>query len=158
MKTQKPKKSDPFTPEEVQELIDTLQRYEAHLENADKDIAMKGKLLGDAQREQASLAYFYGVRKAELGALVKRIDTKVSAIRGRLHRWYKENDSLNSSERQIDKYVDQHEEFLTAMEVYLYADEVYKKYIEVDESFIKRGFAIRDFTEARIKEVYKDVI
>ena len=152
------KKSDPYTIEEIEELQKRLEAYEEVLKNADNDIAMKGKMLGDAQREQASLAYFYGVRKAELSILHKQVEAKVMAIRGRRHRFYKEHDSLHSSERQIDKYVDADEEYLTAVEVLLWIEEVYKKFQEVDESFIKRGFAIRDFTEARVKEVYQDII
>lgn len=158
MKPEKHKKSDPFTPDEIEQLNTTLQGYEKALEGAAADIAMKGKSLGDAQREQASLAYFYGVRKAELYILFKRTETRVYAIRGRLHRWFKENDSRAASERQIDKYVDSHEEYLTSMDVLLWIEELYKKFVEVDNAFEKRGFAIRDHTESRVKDVYRDVI
>jgi len=155
---QKQKTSDPYTAEEIAQMHETLQKYEETLSKAEADIAMRGKLLGEAQREQGSLAYFYGVRKVELAVMFKRAETKVFAIRGRLHRWFKENDALGSSERQIDKYVDTHEEYVTAMEVMFYVEEVYKKFVEVEEALTKRGFAIRDYTEARIKEVYKDLI
>jgi len=158
LKNDRSKKSDPFTPDEVEKLNATIQEYEKTLEGATADIALKGKSLGDAQREQASLAYFYGVRKAELHVLHKRTEARVYAIRGRLHRWYKENDSHAASERQIDKYVDSNEEYLTAMDVLLWVEEIYKKFVEVDNAFEKRGFAIRDHTESRVKDVYRDVI
>ena len=135
-----------------------LENYESLFDQAEADISMKGKMLGDAQREQASLSYFYGVRKVELSIMLKRAEARMYAIRGRLHRWFKENDALSSSERQIDKYIDTHEEYIASVEVMLYVEEVYKKFVEIEEALTKRGFAIRDYTEARIKEVYKDVI
>lgn len=152
------KKSDPYTPDEVLEIHRELENYESLFDQAEADISMKGKMLGDAQREQASLSYFYGVRKVELSIMLKRAEARMYAIRGRLHRWFKENDALSSSERQIDKYIDTHEEYIASVEVMLYVEEVYKKFVEIEEALTKRGFAIRDYTEARIKEVYKDVI
>jgi hypothetical protein len=158
LKNDKAKKSDPFTTEEIAQLNATIQEYEKVLDGAKDDIAMKGKQLDVALRENPSLSYFYGVRKAELSVLHKKVEARVYAIRGRLHRWFKENDSRTSSERQLDKYVDSHEEYLTAVEVLLWIEEVYKKYIEIETALEKRGFALRDFTSARIKEVYRDVI
>lgn len=152
------RKSDPYTPTEIKEILTRLQQYEQVLDNVENDIAMKGKQLGDAQREQASLGYFYDVRKVEVGTILKSIESKIASIRGRLHRMMKEQNALDSSERQIEKYIDAHDEFITANELKLYAEELYKKFCDVEIAFTRRGFVIRDFTNARIAQVHKDII
>ncbi|TFH10491.1 MAG: hypothetical protein E4H14_02400 [Candidatus Thorarchaeota archaeon] len=157
--TRTTRKSDAVTPAEVQQITEDLQRYDAELEQAEARITLRGKSLAEAQKEQTAWPIYYALRRAELSIMSKRMDARVSAIRGRLHRWYKENDALNSSERQLDKYVDSHDEFLTAVELQLYVDEVYKKYNEILEyGFDKRGFALRDFTQARIHEIHNEIL
>lgn len=154
----KSNKSAAFTKEEVAQLFETLDKYRFVREDVDGELALKGKELGVAQREHASRAYYWGARKAEISVIVKRLEAKVAAIRGRLVRWYKDNDAINSSERQIEKYVDAHDEFLTANEVLLEAEELYRQYLEIEAAFEKRGFIIRDHTNSRIHEVHRDVI
>jgi hypothetical protein len=159
LKNDKPKKSDPFTKEEVEEILNSLTRYETEIELARERVAIRGKSLAEAQKEQAAWPVYYGMMRAELGVMHKRIETRVFAIRGRLHRFYKEHDSLHSSERQLDKYVDSSEEFLAANELLLHVEELYKKYSEVIENgFDKRGFALRDFTTAREKEFHNEIL
>jgi hypothetical protein len=155
----KPKKSDPLSQEEVAKLLDSLTIYEKELEKAEERVTMRGKSLAEAQKEQTAWPVFYGMKRAEIYVIFKRLDSRVAAIRGRLHRFYKEHDSLGSSERQIDKYVDANEEFLAANELLLHVEEIYKKYNEVIENgFDKRGFALRDFTQARVHEIHNEIL
>ena len=142
----KRRKSDPYTPEEIKDIFDTLKKYEDVYRGAEADIIVKGKELTIAVREHAQLAYFYNVRKAEIKTMLKQAATRKAAIRGRLHRWFKENDSLDSSERQIEKYIDAHDDFISAEEVENYIDEVYHYYLAIEDAFNKRGFNLRDLT------------
>lgn len=154
----KGRKSDPYSPKEVEDLLNTIQLYENEYANAAEHIAMKGKQLGECQREQASFAYYYGVKKVEIGAILKRVENKIAAIRGRLYQHIKEHNSFDLSDRMIDKYVDANEEYQSAADIQEYAEEVYKKYCEIERAFEKRGFAIRDYTESRVHQIHKDVI
>jgi hypothetical protein len=159
LKKEPPKKSDPLTKQEVDDILVSLTKYETELELVRDRIAIKGKSLAEAQKEQASWPVYYGLLRAELGVMFKRLETKVFAIRGRLHRFFKEHDALGSSERQIEKYVDSNEEFLAANELLLHIEELYKKYGEIIENgFDKRGFALRDFTVARQHEFHNEIL
>lgn len=152
------RKSDPFSPKEVEDLLNTIQLYENEYAGAADAVAMKGKQLGECQREQASLAYYYGVKKVEVGAILKRVENRIAAIRGRLYQHIKEHSSFDLSDRMIDKYVDASDDYQNAADVQEYAEEVYKKYCEIEKAFDKRGFAIRDYTESRVHQIHKDVI
>lgn len=151
--------SDPLSKTEVQTLLASLTSYEEDISKAEERITMRGKSLAEAQKEQTAWPVYYGMRRSELRAIVKRLEARIAAIRGRLHRHYKEYDSLGSSERQIEKYVDSNEEFLAANELFLHADELYQKYNEIIENgFDKRGFALRDFTQARIHDIHNEIL
>lgn len=159
MKKQQKKLSDSFTRDEVEELMASLTTYEEDVSKARERVAITGKSAAEAQKEQAAWPVYYGMRRAELAVKVKRLEARVYAIRGRLHRWYKEHDSLGSSERQIDKYVDSNEEFLAANELLLHVEELYKTFNEIIENgFDKRGFALRDYTTARVNEFHNEPI
>jgi hypothetical protein len=137
----------------------TLEKYEEELDKAESRISMRGKSLAEAQKEQTAWPIYYALRRAELTIIWKRMSARVAAIRGRLHRFMKETDAMGSSERQIEKYIDANDEFLCANELLLYVEEVYKKYNEVlDHGFDKRGFALRDITQARIHDIHNETL
>ncbi|TFG95219.1 hypothetical protein E4H12_13715, partial [Candidatus Thorarchaeota archaeon] len=92
--TTKPSKSDSLTKAEVADLLTSLTPYEDEYKLAADRITMRGKSLAEAQKEQTAWPVFYGVRRAELAIKFKRMEVRVYAIRGRLHRFYKEHDAL----------------------------------------------------------------
>jgi hypothetical protein len=128
--------------------------YEQAFANITQDLAVKGKMLEVALREQASNSYYYESRKAELKVLLKYMDSQVAKVRGTLIRRYKENYSRDLGERQLNNYVDAETDYLTVYELYLECEELYEKYSAACDAFTKRGFALRDITNARCDSVH----
>ena len=148
-----------MTPREIEKILDSLEPYEKELELVESRLSMRGKSLGEAQKEQAAWPIFYAVKRVELGTMSKRLSFRIAAIRGRLHQFLQSAESIASSERQIEKFIDANEEFLAANELFLHVEELYKKYNEIlTNGFDKRGFALRDFTQARINDIHNEIL
>lgn len=144
-------------PEIIPEL---LEEYEELIEESlvKERLAIKGKVLETANTEQASWQYYYESRKAELHAVVKWLEGKLSAIRGKHWKRYTEHYSRELDGRTKDKYIDNEEEVLTQLQIYLTFKELYEKYEAVCEAFRSRGFALRNITEIRIRSLEDTVI
>ncbi len=134
-------------------LPELIVQYETELKEAEANLKITGKILDLALREQGAWPVYYGQRRAELKTLMKYLDARVSAVRGRLTRNYFENCNPKQSERMIDKYVDYEQEYLSMYHLYLEVAELYEKYDAVCEAFTIRGFALRDLTTARVEQI-----
>ena len=126
-----------------------LAEYDEHLALAPERLAIKGKVIEEALKEQAAWPVFYDEKRRELNTLVKHMDSRVSAVRGRLYRAYTENYSRDLPDRTKDKYIDNENDFLSINELYLEIYELAEKYDAVVEAFKVRGFALRDIVVAR---------
>lgn len=126
-----------------------LTEYDEHLALAPERIAIKGKIIEEALKEQAAWPVFYDEKRRELNTLVKYMDSRVDATRGKLYREYTENYSRDLPDRTKDKYIDNEEAFLKIHELYLEIYELAEKYEAVVEAFKVRGFALRDIVVAR---------
>lgn len=126
-----------------------LAEYDEHLALAPERLAIKGKIIEEALKEQAAWPVFYDEKRRELNTLVKYMDSRVNATRGRLYRAYTENYSRELPDRTKDKYIDNETDFLSINELYLEIYELAEKYEAVVEAFKVRGFALRDIVVAR---------
>jgi hypothetical protein len=135
-------------------LPDLLSEYDEHLALAPERIAIKGKIIEEALKEQAAWPVFYDEKRRELNTLVKYMDSRVNAIRGKLTRAYTENYSRELSDRLKDKYIDNETDFLSINEIYLEIYELAEKYEAVVEAFKVRGFALRDITTLRVNSLH----
>lgn len=115
-------------------------------------------MIEEALKEQAAWPIFYDEKRRELNTLVKYLDSKVNAVRGRLTRAYTENYSRELSDRLKDKYIDNEDEYLSMNEIYLEIYEIAEKYEAVVEAFKVRGFALRDITQLRIAQMHQGVL
>lgn len=131
-------------------LIQVLEHYEQELEQAEQILSLKGKRLEVANIENPSWQHFYDQRRIELYTLVKYFEAEVNRVRGKLFRSYKEQHSRELSEREINRYIDNEEAFLTMNEIYLEVKEVYEKYQAVVEAFRVRGYALNNITKIRV--------
>lgn len=131
-----------------------LTEYDEHLALAPERLAIKGKIIEEALKEQAAWPVFYDEKRRELNTLVKYLDSRVSAVRGRLYRAYTENYSRDLPDRTKDKYIDNEPDYLTVNEVYLEVYELAEKYEAVVEAFKVRGFALRDITVLRVNSLH----
>jgi len=141
-----------------EKLPDILAEYDEHLVNAQERLSIKGKMIEEALKEQAAWPIFYDEKRRELNTLVKYLDSKVNAVRGRLTRAYTENYSRELSDRLKDKYIDNEDEYLSMNEIYLEIYEIAEKYEAVVEAFKVRGFALRDITQLRIAQMHQGVL
>lgn len=129
-----------------------IAEYDAHLDEAQSRIAIKGKIIEEALKEQAAWPVFYDEKRRELNTLVKFLDARVSYVRGKLTRAYTEQYSRELSDRIKDKYIDNEDEYMSIYEVYLEVLELAEKYDAVVDAFKVRGFALRDVVTARVHQ------
>lgn len=136
-------------------LPEILQEYEDLIdeEAVAKHLAIKGKVLESANTEQASWQFYYETRKAEVYAVVKWLEGKLAAVRGKHFKLYTEHYSRELNDRTKDKYIDNEEEVLNQLQIYLTFKELHEKYEAVCEAFRSRGFALRNITEIRIRSL-----
>lgn len=145
----------------IQDIIAKLQRetvtlqavlvpYYEDLDNAEVRIKLKGKTIGEANKEHGSWFFTYNVKRRELEALSNWYEAKVAAARGRLFKKFTENFSIELSDRAKDKYIDKEAEYLTVYEDYLTVKELEEAYKAVVEAFEQRGYSLRNITDLRV--------
>lgn len=131
-----------------------LVEFDEHLLLATERLAVKGKIIEEALKEQAAWPIFYDQKLRELKTLLKYLDSRVAYVRGKLTRQYNENYSRELSERTRDKYIDNEDEYMSINELYLEIYELTEKYEAVVDAFKVRGFALRDITQLRINQIH----
>lgn len=134
-----------------------IAEYETALEEATRILPVKGKTLDAALKEQTSVVFF-DERRAEIKTLVKFMEIQVAKVRGGLVRRFNENHAKSLGERMINSYVDNEDSYVSMHELLLEVEELYEKYTAVVEAFNKRGFALRDITQARISDVHDSIL
>lgn len=130
----------------LEKLPDILNEYEKELENVHAILKIKGKTLRKANQE-AENQFFYDEKRRELYALVKFMDAKVNAVRGRIYRNLIEKSPRELSDRAKDRYIDNEHDYLVMYQIYLEVKEMYEKYESVVDAFRSRGFAINNLTK-----------
>lgn len=131
-------------------IVNVLAEYEEALQEAEQHIAIKGKRLEAANVENAAWQVYFDQKKIELYTLVKYMDAEVQRVRGKLFRSYKENHSRELNEREINRYIDNEEAYLTMNELKLEVQELHEKYTAVVDAFRSRGFALNNITRIRV--------
>lgn len=141
-------------------LPELIEEYELIIDEEEvaKRLAIKGKVLETANTEQAGWQFYYETRKAEVYSIVKWLEAKLAAVRGRYFKKYTENYSRELNDRTKDKYIDNETEVLNQLEVYLQVKELHEKYEAVCDAFKSRGFALRNITEIRIRSLEDTII
>lgn len=138
-------------------LPNLIAEYEAALEEAKRILPVKGKTLDAALKEQTAVVFF-DERRAEVKSLVKFMEIQVAKVRGGLVRRLNESHAKALGERMINSYIDNEDSYVQMHELLLEVEELYEKYTAVVEAFNKRGFALRDITQARIADVHDSIL
>jgi len=136
-------------------LVDLIASYEDLLDEAKAHLSLKGKTLGQANKDQMQV-YEYDERRSELSILCKHMQAQVDKVRGERGRFIKENGGQAYSERYIDKIVDYTPEFLRMNELFLEVEDMKGKYEAVVEAFKTRGFVLRNLNDAKAKAFEND--
>lgn len=130
-------------------LVDVLDEYANALDGIEDLIKIKGKKLESANLENPAWQHYYDEKRIELYTLVKYFEAEVNRVRGKLFRSYKENHTRDLNEREIGRYIDNEEAYLTMNELYLEVKEMHDKYAAAVGAFTTRGYALNNITKIR---------
>lgn len=130
-----------------------IAEYEDAFQDVEQHLKLTGKSLDSALKEQGSWVIFYAQRRAELKTILKYMDDQVAAVRGSLAKRYVENYSRALGERVMNSFIDGEQEYLRIRELYLEVEDLYNRYDAAVDAFEKRGYALRDLTNARIHQL-----
>lgn len=136
-----------------------LGNYLAEYVDAEQQIKIEGKSLEKANRENASLKFYYQQRLVELNTLTKFFEREVDRVRGKLFRGYTyPNYNVDLSDRAKDKFIDNEQAYLDIHEIYLEVKEVRDVYDSLVQAFTDRGYALKNITAARVAQLEDDFI
>lgn len=144
--------------EDAKKLADVLAEYEAGLEGIEEIIKIEGKNLEHANRENPAWQLYYDQRRVELVTIVKYLEARVNAARGKLWKQYTESFSRDLSDRAKDKYIDNEPLFLTWNELYLEAKELYDKYQGVVDTLQARAYSLNNITKLRVASLENIIV
>lgn len=131
-------------------LPNILAEYEADIGGAKALIEIKGKTLERANMENPSWLYYYDQKRIELNTLMKFFENEVTRVRGKLFKNYKENHSIELSEREIQRYIDSEQAYLSMFEMFLEVKELYDQYQSIVDAFKARAYALNNMTKIRV--------
>lgn len=135
------------------QLPNLLIKYLDELDQAETRLAVRGKTIENALKDQAHFPIKYADQLAELKTLNKYVGLEIGKIRGKLFQRITEKSQLDMSDRAKDKLIDADEEYLKYAELQLEIQDILDKTEAVVDAFITRGFALRDITQLRINQI-----
>lgn len=143
---------------EGQNLPAIIEQYEEDLEDAEKNISIKGKTLEGANIEHASWLSFYDQKRVELSTLMKFLEREVERIRGKLWQQYTEKMSRDLNTRDKENYINNEPAYLAKQEQYLMVSEIHGKFSSLVDAFKSRGFALNNIVKLRTSAIENEVI
>ena len=135
-----------------------LAEYDGELEDVEDIIALKGKTLEKANRENPAWHGYYDQKKVELGILVKFMEANVAKVRSKLFRDLSNFNQREMSDNAKNKYIDSEDSYLLAYELYLETKEMYDKFEVVSKAFQTRGYALNNLTKIVVAEATNYII
>ncbi len=115
-------------------------------------LSFKGKTLNEANNEQAEWPVYVDERLGELKNMCRRLETTVEMVRGDIVRELKSGTGLDVG-REIGKFVDRDDKFLTINEYFLMFDELREKYQALSEAWKTRGYALRNKVDMLVHQI-----
>lgn len=131
-------------------------KYAEILIDYEKNLIIKGKLLEHANREQATWLAYYDERRIELKIYVEFFELEIQKTRVCLLKGM-ESYPRELSDRMKEKYIEGEDLYLNIYEKYLEVKELYGKFDSIVNSFIQRGYALRNITNLRVASL-EDVV
>lgn len=130
-----------------------LEKYQNEINNAKEHLSLKGKPIGDCNKEQCSWELFYHERCVELKTLTKYFESMVNRERGILYRNFTENFSIELTDRAKDQYINSEPDYLSIQQLYLEVKEMYDKYQSIVDCFKSRGYSLNNLTKLVLEQV-----
>jgi len=138
---------------ENNKLPDLIAEYDAALIGIEDIIALKGKNLEEANRENPAWLHYYDNKRVELKILVDHLNAQVKKVRGKLYKSYTENHRNELNDRAKDRYIDTEPAYLAAYGVLLEVQEIYEKYNTAVEAIKSRGYILNNITKIRVASI-----
>ena len=123
-----------------------VEVYEQELDEFKEHLRLKGKNLVQANQEQPAWLVYYDVKRSELKIVVDFMESQVMKVKGKLWKDYTENYSRDLQTKDKEQYINNEPSYLTMLQLYLEAKELYDKYVAVVDSFKARGYALNNIT------------
>lgn len=133
-------------------------KYHDELDQVEDRLALTGKTMERALKDQGQYPIKYADQLAELKTLNKYVGLEIGRVRGRLFKQITERHSIDLSDRAKDKIIDTEPEYLQYAELQLEIQELLDKTEAVVNAFTTRGFALRDITQLKINQLANSVL
>lgn len=137
-------------PDDLTPLVECFEYYEAELEDARKDLNLKGKRIEDIQKRLPGMAEYRFNQLQELEAILKYLNLKLDRVKGKAYRNYMEKYDRALTSRDADKYADSDD---SVLEVALLVNQVAllrNKYLGISKGIEYLHFQIGNISKLRI--------
>ena len=129
-----------------------LEPYLEAREEAEENLRIKGKSLGEANREHASWQLYYSQRKVELHEVVRFFEIELRRKRAYLLSTLQKS-QYALTDTMKNKYVEGHEEYTYIEEILIQVKAIYDEYAEICDAFKTRSYALNNLTKLRVAEI-----
>ena len=128
-------------------LDSVIELYQNDLMEADDIIKLKGKQIDFANVEHSGWANYYHQKGVEVKNIRDYVEMKLDEVQGQLWMKYTEHYDRQLAQKDIERYIKQHAEYLDMYEKYLKVNELWGQFERVRESFKSRGYNLNNLTK-----------
>lgn len=128
-------------------LDSVIELYQNDLMEADDIIKLKGKQIDFANVEHSGWANYYHQKGVEVKNIRDYVEMKLDEVQGQLWMKYTEHYDRQLAQKDIERYIKQHAEYLDMYEKYLKVNELWGQFERVRESFKTRGYNLNNLTK-----------
>lgn len=128
---------------EYEEVLDQLE--------ADDYFTLTDKSLMDMHRDYASIFLRFKTKLTELDVIYDFVQTERNKIRSGLWKRYTEGYSRALTDRQIERYIEGEDEYLTMHKILLEVSYLRNQFRDRCETLDKMSFRLKDFTTLQVE-------
>ena len=134
-------------------LPQVLEAYEAIANEAEKDIAIKGKTIEKSNVEQPSLFAYYDQKRVELKTIRDYIELLTEKQHGKSWMKLTENHSRELAARDKENYIKFDEKHIVYKELHLSAKHTHDQFESIVDAIRSRGYALNNITRLKCAEI-----
>lgn len=145
--------------DELRALVKGIKdKYSNDLVRFKTELQIKGKSLGEANRDQPSLLAYYEEKRIEIDSIRRKVKLLLDEKRGKKWEYYTESFDRDINARDKDNYIKADEEMVKITQIYDDIDILHNKFYMIVEAFKQRGFSLKNITEIYINGIENMVI
>lgn len=143
---------------ELSKIPELLGALEVDVQQVELDLAIRGKSLEEANREQPELYFKYNFIYQKLKAIAKMIDCKIDHAKSLKYKNYKSGSNVSLNTTDLNQWVTGEKDIQAMYTVAILLDEYLYQYDAIVKAFEMRGYSLKNVTESRINAVNSMVI